>query len=485
MGDKNEIEITKEQEKKAIDETRARKEPGGDGMRAERLKKESETVLNDDLCSGVIYKYKCDRCNASYIGESERHYRARLSEHFGRSPRTGSYMAKPPHSAIRDHSLSENHPISKLYRQPSTITYVSQRRAENAADVKDLEIALDKKEKEEAPDERLLNELESRKVEILAKNNELQRMKETCIEKERKQNEEIEELRRKNREDNIMLNELREENKKLRQKLHEVKTEMESLRAESKSHQNLKPEETLSYKRLKLECAQKDQKINDQKEILENLRVEKEEKSKEVEILNNHLQKKNEETNHGNTDEPLLVEGLFAYMNDKVDDAKNLFEKLLSSSAAFDNPDHLEIILNCCEAIEKGLKGRNVHLLRGEHLSEHGLYDAAREDFELVLSLKNSEDSLQKVNEVKKKVQMWEDFNHYQVLGVEQNAKKSEILKAHKNLAMKYHPDRHRNKPQFLLDAFENKYKRICMLKLFLPMNKIDINMIKSFNDIA
>ncbi|XP_068220496.1 dnaJ homolog subfamily C member 3-like [Palaemon carinicauda] len=310
-------------------------------------------------------------------------------------------------------------------------------------------------------------------------------MKETCIEKERKQNEEIEELRRKNREDNIMLNELREENKKLRQELHEVKTEMESLRAESKSHQNLKPEETLSYKRLKLECAQKDQKINDQKEILENLRVEKEEKSKEVEILNNHLQKKNEETNHGNTDEPLLVEGLFAYMNDKVDDAKNLFEKLLSSSvsnkesallrillaktkAAFDNPDHLEIILNCCEAIEKGLKGRNVHLLRGERLSEHGLYDAAREDFELVLSLKNSEDCLQKVDEVKKKVQMWEDFNHYQVLGVEQNAKKSEILKAHKNLAMKYHPDRHRNKPQFLLDAFENKYKRICNAKAVL-----------------
>ncbi|XP_068219247.1 dnaJ homolog subfamily B member 6-like [Palaemon carinicauda] len=172
-------------------------------------------------------------------------------------------------------------------------------------------------------------------------------------------------------------------------------------------------------------------------------------------------------------------------MNDKVDDAKNIFEKLLSSSvsnkesallrillaktkAAFDNPDHLEIILDCCEAIEKGLKGRNVHLLRGEHFSEHGLYDAAREDFELVLSLKNSEDCLQKVDEVKKKVQMWEDFNHYQVLGVEQNAKKSEILKAHKNLAMKYHPDRHRNKPQFLLDAFENKYKRICNAKTVL-----------------
>ena len=65
--------------------------------------------LPDDLRSSIVYLYKCDSCNASYIGKSERHYRTRKAEHEGRSVRTGNLLSKPPHSAIRDHCHSDDH----------------------------------------------------------------------------------------------------------------------------------------------------------------------------------------------------------------------------------------------------------------------------------------------------------------------------------------------------------------------------------------
>ena len=69
--------------------------------------------IPDDLRSSIIYMYKCDCCNASYVGKSERHFSTRREEHFGRSVRTGCYLSKPPHSAIRDHCLSEDHLMKK------------------------------------------------------------------------------------------------------------------------------------------------------------------------------------------------------------------------------------------------------------------------------------------------------------------------------------------------------------------------------------
>ena len=63
--------------------------------------------------SSVVYMYKCDSCNASYVGKSERHFSTRREEHFGRSVRTGSYLAKPSHSAIREHCHFENHAMKK------------------------------------------------------------------------------------------------------------------------------------------------------------------------------------------------------------------------------------------------------------------------------------------------------------------------------------------------------------------------------------
>ena len=69
--------------------------------------------IPDDLRSSVVYMYKCDSCNASYVGKSERHFSTRREEHFGRSVRTGSYLAKPSHSAIREHCHFENHAMKK------------------------------------------------------------------------------------------------------------------------------------------------------------------------------------------------------------------------------------------------------------------------------------------------------------------------------------------------------------------------------------
>ena len=58
------------------------------------------------LESGIVYLYKCGDCNATYIGSSVKTLRARASEHFALSSRTGNMLAKPPPSRILDHILT-------------------------------------------------------------------------------------------------------------------------------------------------------------------------------------------------------------------------------------------------------------------------------------------------------------------------------------------------------------------------------------------
>ena len=69
--------------------------------------------IPEDLRAGIVYKYQCDSCNASYVGKSVRHKIARIREHLGRSPRTGNYLVKPSFSAIREHCESSDHLIRK------------------------------------------------------------------------------------------------------------------------------------------------------------------------------------------------------------------------------------------------------------------------------------------------------------------------------------------------------------------------------------
>ena len=59
--------------------------------------------LPSALCSGVCYNYKCGACGATYVGSTIKCLRSRVEEHFGRSSRTGSLLARPLQSKVREH----------------------------------------------------------------------------------------------------------------------------------------------------------------------------------------------------------------------------------------------------------------------------------------------------------------------------------------------------------------------------------------------
>ena len=59
-----------------------------------------------------MYKFTCSCCNATYYGESERHFFVRASEHLGMTPLTGKRVKNPKKSAIFDHILLKGHDAS-------------------------------------------------------------------------------------------------------------------------------------------------------------------------------------------------------------------------------------------------------------------------------------------------------------------------------------------------------------------------------------
>ncbi|XP_064098093.1 dnaJ homolog subfamily C member 7 homolog [Macrobrachium nipponense] len=186
-----------------------------------------------------------------------------------------------------------------------------------------------------------------------------------------------------------------------------------------------------------------------------------------------------------------IGKGLFAYMNDLNDAAFNVFSEALANGSftneesallhilrakalvACGHPsDDLAIIADCCMAIDKGLGGWEVHQIRGKHLLKQELLGAAVEDLEIVNRLKRSAETRQALNEAKNKLMTWETQSHHNALGLQQTATNPQILKAYKNLSMKYHPDRHRDKPEVLQKAFEEKFKRITNAKTALMENQ-------------
>ena len=59
-----------------------------------------------ELRSLLVYDFKCNSCNAEYIGKTKRHYRTRTSEHIGVSPLTGKCVKNNSQtSAVHDHML--------------------------------------------------------------------------------------------------------------------------------------------------------------------------------------------------------------------------------------------------------------------------------------------------------------------------------------------------------------------------------------------
>ena len=60
--------------------------------------------IKRELHSLLVYNFKCNSCNAEYIGKTKRHYRTRTSEHIGVSPLTGKcFISNSQTSAVHDH----------------------------------------------------------------------------------------------------------------------------------------------------------------------------------------------------------------------------------------------------------------------------------------------------------------------------------------------------------------------------------------------
>ena len=70
-------------------------------------------VVPVNVQSNVVYKYTCPRCFEAYVGESSRHFKTRICEHKGVSPRTGLPIKKPKsniyaHYELTGHEIAES-----------------------------------------------------------------------------------------------------------------------------------------------------------------------------------------------------------------------------------------------------------------------------------------------------------------------------------------------------------------------------------------
>ena len=64
------------------------------------------------LYSGIVYKFKCGACNATYYGKTKHHFKVRVCEHLGVSALIGKRVKGDNDSAIKEHHLFCNHSSS-------------------------------------------------------------------------------------------------------------------------------------------------------------------------------------------------------------------------------------------------------------------------------------------------------------------------------------------------------------------------------------
>ena len=65
----------------------------------------------ETLRSNLVYKFSCGSCTACYIGKTYRHFKVRVSEHQGVSPRTGKPVKATLSTSVRDHMLVCDHKV--------------------------------------------------------------------------------------------------------------------------------------------------------------------------------------------------------------------------------------------------------------------------------------------------------------------------------------------------------------------------------------
>ena len=68
-----------------------------------------EDKIPSFLRSGIVYKFQCGSCNATYYGKTKRHFKVRMCEHLGISALTGKRVKGDDDSAIKEHLLFCNH----------------------------------------------------------------------------------------------------------------------------------------------------------------------------------------------------------------------------------------------------------------------------------------------------------------------------------------------------------------------------------------
>ena len=61
------------------------------------------------LRSGIVYKFQCGGCNATYYGKTERHFKVRMCEHLGISAVTRKSVKSDDDSALKKHLLFCNY----------------------------------------------------------------------------------------------------------------------------------------------------------------------------------------------------------------------------------------------------------------------------------------------------------------------------------------------------------------------------------------
>ena len=61
------------------------------------------------LRSGIVYKFQCGSCNATYYGKTKHHFKVRMCEHLGISALSGKRVKGDDDSAVKEHLLFCNH----------------------------------------------------------------------------------------------------------------------------------------------------------------------------------------------------------------------------------------------------------------------------------------------------------------------------------------------------------------------------------------
>ncbi|XP_068222596.1 uncharacterized protein PF3D7_1120000-like [Palaemon carinicauda] len=285
---------------------------------------------------------------------------------------------------------------------------------------------------------------------------------------------------------------LKTENEATQAQKEQLRNEINKLKAEKQAKENMKAEKQ-AKENMKAEKQAKEnikaEKTSDQEKEKEFVKTDfKGNEQQKNEEIKNECKECKKETENKKDDQrgKLLKDGLLAHKNKRFDEAMTHFTDALAidsdnkeqtallhilraeANAASRNPQDMDIVLDCCQAVDKGLQGCRAYMLRGKHLLKLGLFDAAMNDFETTRKVASSKECLKFIEDTKALKKKWESQSHYEVLGVGQTATRADVLKAFKDLSMKLHPDRHRDKPEFLQGAFEEKFKRVVNAKIVL-----------------